>query len=148
MCGETKPLNEFPKRKSGKQGRRTECTGCYAKLAHKRYIEQGRRTWASVTLYKHKLKNHKIFITIDDLYSLAEKTECCKICGLSLDWSVGTKGCGKNKFNSPSLDRTNNELEIRKDNISIICKKCNASKQNRTLKEFVEYCKLVVKRFE
>jgi len=48
---------------------------------------------------------------------------------------------------SPTLDRVNNEDVIRKDNILILCYKCNATKRDRTLEEFVGYCSAVAKKF-
>ncbi len=51
------------------------------------------------------------------------------------------------KNNSPTLDRLDNETVIRKNNITILCYKCNATKRDRTLSEFLDYCKAVVSRF-
>jgi hypothetical protein len=48
--------------------------------------------------------------------------------------------------NSPSLDRLDNESVIRRDNILILCYKCNATKRYRTLREFLDYCDVVVAR--
>jgi hypothetical protein len=48
---------------------------------------------------------------------------------------------------SPTLDRLGNENEIRSDNILILCYQCNATKRDRSLKEFLEYCRAVATRF-
>lgn len=49
--------------------------------------------------------------------------------------------------NSPTLDRLDNESVIRKDNVATLCYRCNATKRERTLKEFLEYCNAVVTKF-
>jgi hypothetical protein len=51
------------------------------------------------------------------------------------------------KSNSPSLDRLDNEDVIRKDNILILCYKCDATKRDRTMEEFLSYCGAVVSKF-
>lgn len=48
---------------------------------------------------------------------------------------------------SPTLDRLDNEEVIRSDNVLILCYKCNATKRDRTLKEFLDYCRVVVTKF-
>ena len=48
---------------------------------------------------------------------------------------------------SPTLDRLDNEKVIRTDNVLILCYQCNATKRDRTLKEFLEYCRAVDKKF-
>ena len=45
------------------------------------------------------------------------------------------------------LDRTQNGNVIRKYNTMIICHQFNRTKGERTLSEFVEYCKMVVKKY-
>ena len=54
---------------------------------------------------------------------------------------------GKLQSNSPTLDRIENGKLINKNNIMIVCHTCNATKRNRTMVEFVEYCENVVKKF-
>lgn len=48
---------------------------------------------------------------------------------------------------SPTLDRLDNEQIIRSDNILILCYQCNATKRDRTLKEFLDYCRAVSVKF-
>ena len=33
------------------------------------------------------------------------------------------------------------------NNIQIVCHSCNSTKRNRTMVEFIEYCKLIVKLY-
>ncbi len=84
-------------------------------------------------------------MTSEELYQVALHTELCFICGSQIDWELGNKGHMHNR--SPTLDRVDNEDVIRIDNILILCYKCNATKRDRTLKEFLDYCRAVVARF-
>ena len=45
------------------------------------------------------------------------------------------------------MDRLDNEKVIRSDNILILCYQRNATKRDRTLKEFLDYCWAVAKKF-
>jgi hypothetical protein len=79
-------------------------------------------------------------MTCEELYQIAAKT--CFIYGIQIDWQLGNKGHMSNR--SPTLDRLDNEEVIRRDNILILCYKCNATKRDRTLNEFLDYCNAVV----
>ncbi len=73
---------------------------------------------------------------------MASATEMCYICDMQLNWELGNKG--KIKSNSPTLDRLDNEKVIRKDNVVILCYRCNATKCDRSMGEFLLYCYSVV----
>jgi len=62
-----------------------------------------------------------------------------------LDWRLGNKGHMHNK--SPTLDRLDNEKVIRRDNVLILCYQCNATKRDRTLNEFLDYCRAITAKF-
>jgi len=114
----------------------------YRKKYSKKYYRNHRhRWWAHSTIQLHKKYGHIINISTDELEQIAKKIVHCPICNCKLKWESG-----KSSSISPSLDRINNGKIINKNNIWIICRKCNASKQDRTLKEFVEYCKIVIKQ--
>ena len=66
-------------------------------------------------------------------------TQECPYCGCEFNWA-GERGDRDN----PTLDRIDNEGEIKPHNIQIICFRCNVTKQDRTHDEFVAYCKRVV----
>jgi len=100
------------------------------------------RYWTNATLSNHKRNGYIVNLAKDELEDIAKKITHCSICGIKLKWHQGE---GK-KNNSPTLDRINNSNELNRNNIQIICDKCNATKQDRTMKEFVKYCKLVVDR--
>lgn len=102
------------------------------------------RERAQTIIDSHKRKGLKVIITKDELISLLEKTNVCSICGASL---IKTYGHGKIKPNSLSLDRINNEIELRIDNVQVVCYKCNTTKGTRTMNAFIDYCKNVYMKF-
>lgn len=97
------------------------------------------RRWCSSTINKHKNRSYIVNITFDELYNIVKDKPSCEICGKELEWY--STGKGKTTNLSPSLDRKNNENEINKDNISILCYKCNAKKNSESIEENVIWCK-------
>ena len=97
------------------------------------------RRWCSSTINFHKKCGYIVNITIDELYNIVKDKPSCEICGKELEWY--STGKGKTTNLSPSLDRKNNENEINKDNISILCYKCNAKKHSDSIEENVIWCK-------
>ena len=96
------------------------------------------RRWCTQTIYKHKTRGYIVNMTSDELYNIVKDKPICEICGKELEWySTGT---GKVSNLSPSLDRIYNGNEINKDNISILCTKCNVKKNSETLEENVIWC--------
>lgn len=75
---------------------------------------------------------------------MSSKIDSCFICGIQLDWELGNKG--RTHASSPTLDRMDNQNEIRQDNVLILCYSCNATKRDRTLQEFLDYCEAVAGR--
>ena len=102
--------------------------------------------FARQAIYHHKHRGYSMKISISELEELAKITKTCKYCGKELIYNIGIRN-KKNWFDGPSLDRLNNEKEIRLDNIQIICGKCNVTKQDRTNEEFIDYCYKVVNNF-
>jgi len=103
--------------------------------------------WALNTLGGHRRKGFGIHISINNLESLAKKIIYCLYCGMELDWTSGNKN-NSPKLNSPSLDRINNEKELRMDNIRILCYGCNRTKGNKTHKDFIIFCNKISQKFE
>jgi len=157
-CHKLKPLSDFNINKYGEpQGNCKECAKEASRLwriehpecnetwkEHRRdfRIENVHRLWAMGTIRSHNnsKKGYTILLSVVVLTELAKNTRICYYCGCELDW---TPLKGKLNMNSPTLDRRNNEKEIRLDNINIICTLCNTTKQDRTEKEFIEYCKRI-----
>jgi hypothetical protein len=110
------------------------------KVKIKKYREKNvHKRWAMGSLYNHKCMGFKISIDIDFLYELALKSTYCPYCRRELDWNFGV-GL---KSITPSLDRINNDNELRTGNVEIICNECNRTKGNRTKEGFIRYCKNV-----
>jgi len=101
------------------------------------------REWSIKTLANHKYFGYKISITLQELMDYAMIIDRCEYTGIELDWFVKNKPAD----NSPSLDRLNNENELRLDNIRIVCKKINTMKQNLTFKEYLNHCKFMIEKF-
>jgi 5-methylcytosine-specific restriction endonuclease McrA len=106
-------------------------------------IKNPHRVWSTMSLHSHRYRGYLVNITTEELENLSKETTHCPYCGIELSW-VGNK---KLKFNSPTLDRINNEKELRLDNVEIICYKCNTTKGDRTKEHFLDFCRLIVKRF-
>lgn len=104
------------------------------------------RFWARASITNHKKREFIIKFSIDELEKMAKETNYCPICGVKLNWEYGTKN-GKIQMNSPTLDRMENNEILILDNIQILCMRCNATKLNRTMKEFIEYCAKVCNKF-
>jgi hypothetical protein len=156
-CGKGLPVSDFYSPPSGMRYTCKKCDLAYSKewrRAHPEFIRQyykdyarknPRRRWAIACLAGHRRRGYAIEMLSSELYQLALKTDVCFVCGRRLDWGLGSKG--RMNMRSPTLDRVDNERVIRRDNIAILCYQCNATKRERTLKEFYEYCSAVVARF-
>jgi len=117
------------------------CLRCYEiKTYHERRNHYPYRYWASGVLRLHRRRGFTINISVDDLERIAKETIYCPICKCKLCWTNP-----KSFPSSPTLDRINNENFLNEENSWIICYHCNCSKQDRTIKEFIEYCKIVAK---
>jgi 5-methylcytosine-specific restriction endonuclease McrA len=93
---------------------------------------------------KRNDKRYTTTLTVTELHEIVLSTKVCPICGVELDYKRGKK---HGKDNSPSLDRINNDNIVTKDNVWIICNRCNRTKSDRTLKEFTEYCSMVASKY-
>ncbi len=156
-CKKELPFSDFYSPPSGTRYSCKKCDIAYSRqynLTHpefrKRYereyaLKNPRRRWAHACLGGHRRRGITVEMTSKELFQLASRTDSCFICGCQLDWQLRNKG--KMKKDSPTLDRLDNERVIRKENVAILCYRCNATKRDRTLKRFVEYCDAVVARF-
>jgi hypothetical protein len=164
-CQRRLPISSFYQIKSGfytpeKPGVRHRCKECdlkYCKQYRKTHRKAARKKervyertfprkrWSIACLSGHRRRGYAVQLTPKELYEIASKTESCFICGCQLNWQLGNKGHMLNV--SPTLDRIDNEDVITKDNILILCYKCNATKRDRTFAEFVTYCTNVSKKF-
>ena len=138
-CECTKLVREFSKNKLKHDGLNAWCKQCmktycneYHQNNYDKEISVARSTKmrkqnpcryrASITLNNHKRNGYIINVSIDEVERLYRNIEICPICGCILTHDLGV---GQRQTAS-SLDRKNNETELRIDNIWIICHKCNA----------------------
>jgi len=142
-CNELKHIDEFYNDKQKKDGKSPHCKLCESETQRFYKKTHPKRYWARRTLSDHRFNGYEVTLTLEELYEHIKSLECCELCGCKLDWSRYTKD-GKNKSNSPSLDRLNNETFISSKNYSVICVQCNLTKGKRTYKEFIKYCKPII----
>jgi hypothetical protein len=117
-------------------------------LAVKKYREKEEnrfKMWSSQTISDHKIRKNNVSIDKKELTRKAEITTNCRYCDTELDYTRGNKF--GSKFNSPSLDRIDNDINMNINNTQIICHKCNTIKQNMTHNEFIEYCNKISIKF-
>lgn len=100
------------------------------------------RQWATYSIRHHKKRGFKMSMTIEELTKRAKTITYCPMCGIKLKWYYGNLSS-----NSPTVDRIDSNNELTMDNTQIICHKCNMAKRDRTMKEFVEYCRTIVEKF-
>ena len=101
--------------------------------------------WAKATKANHERNGIEVRLSCQELEHIASIHQNCMLCGVPLWW--GRKPKGVIVDTSPTVDRLNNESYIDSNNIFIVCHKCNKTKQNRTMKEFIDYCISIGKRF-
>ena len=157
-CGQIKNVDEFYTRLGKSSTRCKSCENESKKEYNTKHPDKQSRwntqwrmrnpieAWALDTLYKHDKKGYKIEISNEQLVSIAKLTPRCEICGLELKWRHEEKN-GKISLDSPTLDRLHSNDVINKDNIQIICLKCNTTKHNRSMDEFIDYCENVLLKF-
>ena len=85
---------------------------------------------------RSKIKNiefdNKLF-TVKYLMGRLSENSNCECCGKKLD--IDFKKDKKFNDNSPSMDRVNSNKGYTKDNVAILCWRCNKHKQDSTAKE-------------
>jgi len=175
-CNKTKPISEFSKDRRTKDGLHYWCKKCQSKNAKKYYQENKNnlkkyqrryyqnnkekikkqfknwrkknyhRYWTLATLNNHKRSGYIININPDESEKMAKKSIYCPICEFKLNWSFGIKL--RIQSNSPTLDRIDNNKILTLNNIQILCKKCNVTKQDRTMQEFIDYCTMISNKFK
>jgi hypothetical protein len=115
-----------------------------AKYQHDYRIKKTHRIWARNTFRSHKKSGYIMDISIDDIEIIAIQSKQCNICDIELNW--GHKN-GALEPNSPTLDRINNEKTINKNNIEILCHRCNTAKGKGTREEYIMRCVYIAKKF-
>jgi 5-methylcytosine-specific restriction endonuclease McrA len=104
----------------------------------KLYVNQRLERKIQQSLASHKRKGFNIDVSFEYLEQLFKITTNCPLCGCKLILT-NPKICG----NLATIDRKDNEHTLTSDNVWVICNHCNQAKGNKTLKEFIEYCKVI-----
>ena len=153
MCKEHKPLSEFTKRTSSKDGLGYNCKSCF-----KEYEDNQCRIkkWFISKRSDAKRKNIDFTIKPEDIpgvkikettkiyksrkytsWKAVEYPKVCPVFEMELDWGMNGR-----QPNSPSLDRIDPTKGYVKGNVMIISDLANGMKQNATpeqLKQFGRY---------
>lgn len=160
ICKKLLPLSNFPNdisnKTNGKSGRCFSCNKKYCKEyqhTHKeKYILSKRnwviknpiKDWADRTIRNHRRNGFTVYLLQKELIKKAEETTHCPLCGCKLRY-LPFKG---HQYNTASLDRINNEKHIDVNNMWIICRECNAMKGRKPMREYVEYCRTIVNKYD
>ena len=151
-CGEVKASGEFYKQKTTRDGLNSWCKECtnqnckdrrkkepgkYNAYQKEYYIKNSENVWAYRTLSQHGGMH-----LLDDVRKAAKRTKFCPICRCELKYCNGPQ-----KANSATLDRIDNMEIVAPDDIWIICRRCNTTKSDRSMAEFVSYCMMVAEKF-
>ena len=150
-CKEHKPLSEFTKNTSAKDGLKYKCKSCEKVYGDnvcrfKRWFinkkgfckKEGKEFTIEPTdipgvkVRRLKVRGKRVWI-----WEAIEYPKICTVFGIELDW-----GMNGYQPNSPSLDRVNPKLGYIPGNVRIISSEANRMKQNMYLEElkiFEEY---------
>jgi hypothetical protein len=101
------------------------------------------KNWTYGTLTSHKARGMDVQISSKFLMNLAYNTSVCPLCGRDIVWG----GDISQISNRPALDRIDDNAGITKENVWLICYKCNSIKKDITLQEFVAYCRKVSDKY-
>lgn len=129
-CKKIYPIELFRKKDDNYDGYSSRCKFCISTKV------PDKLRWSRATTHSHFRKGHSVNFTPEQLCEFVKDKNTCDFCECDLLWANKT---GKPQQNSPSLENINLNVNINLDNIAIICRRCNTTKSNRTLKEYIEY---------
>lgn len=133
-CKIYQPLDYFSKNKSTSDGFQDQCKSCFAKYRKEYYKQNFLRSALSQASDRHKeyeFQEERFDLTLEILES-----QFNGLCGYSLLELV--PGMEDGAFNSPSLDRMNNNIGYEASNIIFVAQGVNTSKNKFTYKEWLE----------
>jgi len=170
-CGETKSSREFHRNRGALSGITSACkkclstakrvrnlkTHCYrdyyqrnkARLAvynRQKVLSNPWKDWALQTTRRHRQRGYQISIELDKLIELVKRATECAICGQHLRLSRGAANWSpRSSITLDIIDPQRKTLD--NSNIQFTCHRCNRTKLDRSMGEFVEYCQAVINRF-
>lgn len=150
-CGVTKPLDQFHKNASCKDGVHTLCKICNnlkattwvkenldKSVANKKARRKDiRKSLLEAAQNRARTKSLPINIILDDIIV----PDICPVLMIRLQKSI----TGRANPNSPSLDRIIPELGYVKGNIQVISNKANSMKNNATTEELIKFANWILK---
>ena len=143
ICEVEKPITDFYLRKETKTYR-TECRPCQLRIANKRRHVIGSNEHVRIMLRDAKLrskkKKTKVTLTKEDIKKMA--VQHCPILGIKL--IIGSQDW----FNSPSLDRIDNNKGYTKDNVIMVSHMANSIKNQATPDQILKVGKFYKKLYE
>lgn len=114
------------------------------KEAKKTLKKSDQRRWAYATRVSHREK-YVIKISIDELAKKALQTTHCPLCDIELNYE---RNRGRAYPDTPSWDRIDNNIIMNAKTTQILCTKCNTTKSNRTMKQFIAYCTKIANKYK
>lgn len=132
ICKEEKPLTEYFKHKSTRDGFVHECKPCINAVARKYRRKSPEMNMLARARRRARDKGLDFTITIDDI----RIPDVCPVLDLPL-----YIGDGKKCDNSPALDRIDSKKGYTPDNILIISNRANELKKDATLLELQRIAK-------
>lgn len=137
-CKIIKNNNEFFKNHTVKGGLNSYCKQCSHKIkALDVYRMKASNLKSSITT---RAKNRGIYVdveyfTLDRIEDMIKEAKYCQCCGRKFEVRYGDKDDCQARDNSISLDRFYSSLGYTKDNVNIICWRCNKVKTNASIEE-------------
>lgn len=127
LCGQLKPLSEYHKQKTFKDGVDNRCKPCRKVLAAEKY----KKDWFKYTfiLKRSYSKQNNIPFDLTPEYLESIWTDTCPITGVKFERHV------KWQDNSPALDRIKPEKGYIKGNVVYISARANRIKYDATVEE-------------
>jgi len=110
----------------------------------RKFNNSPQKKWAMRTRSSHQQK-YLVQMSSAEIALMAFRTPYCPFCGKGLDYDINAD---REVADKPSLDRTDNGIIMNTDNTQIICFKCNTTKSNRTMKQFVDYCTAIAHKYK
>lgn len=132
------------------QGRTTSCS-CYQREKVREMMLDSRQSFNDIpVIYLNRVKsgaqkrNIPFDITIQDVSSQFEmQNRCCYFTGLPIGFDDDGP---KKRYHTASIDRLDSKKGYTIDNICLVHKTINRMKNDLTITQFVEYCRLIVSK--
>lgn len=134
-CSQMRSRRSFTKSKSSRDGLSYWCRDCDLRKQQLRRRRNRRLYWCVGTIRNHQIAGFEIKFSRDWLLSLTEATKSCPLCGTKIVWN----NQGGSRYDSPSLDRIDNQAVMTRSSVQIICHRCNAAKGKDTLRGYLRW---------